>query len=65
MRVLPHYYHSFEETSVLHRGALLNHNDGGTILRFSPGAVKQLKLLPGVITSHFLRPGVDILPLVF
>ena len=30
--------------------------------RFLPGAVQQLKLLPRVNTSHFLRPTVDILP---
>ena len=54
------------KTSVLPGGALLNHNEGegGTILSFLSGAVQQLKLLPRVNTSHFLRPRVDISPLV-
>ena len=53
---------SLEKTSVPPRGALLDHNDGGTIQRFLPGAVQQLILLPRVNTSHFLCPTVDVSP---
>ena len=48
------------KTSVLPQGALLDHNDKGTIQRFFLGAVQQLKLLPRGNTSHFLRPRVDV-----
>ena len=51
-----------EKTSVLPRGAFLDHNDGGTMQRFLPGAIQQLKLLPRVNTFHFLRPTVDASP---
>ena len=50
------------KTSVFPRGALSDHNDGGTIQRFLPGAVQKLKLLPGVNTSHFPSPRVDVSP---
>ena len=39
-------------------GALLDHNDTGTIQRF----VQQLKLLPRGNTSHFLCPKVYVSP---
>ena len=48
--------------SVLPRGALLDHNDGGTMQRFLPGAVQQLKLLHRVNTSRFLCPTADVSP---
>ena len=48
------------KTFVLLRGALLDHNDWGTIQRFLPKAAQQLKLLPRLNTSHFLCPTVDL-----
>ena len=48
------------KTPILPKGALLDHKDGGTKQMFSPRAVQQLKLLPKVNTSHFLRPRVDV-----
>ena len=48
--------------SALPQGALLDHNDRGTIQRLLPGAVQQLKLLPRRNTSHFLCPKVDVSP---
>ena len=42
----------------LPHGALLDHNDSGTIQRF----VQQLKLLPRGNTSHFLCPKVYVSP---
>ena len=50
------------KTSVLPWGALLDHNDGGTIQKSLPGAVQQLKLLPRMNTSHFLPPRVYLSP---
>ena len=44
---------SLEKHMCFPRGALLDHNDGGTVQRFLPGAVQQLKLLPRVNTSLF------------
>ena len=50
------------KASVLPWGALLDHNDRGTIQSFLPGVVQQLKLPPRVNTYHFLCPTVDVSP---